>query len=132
MPERRRKPRVPWIRFKSEVKIRRTLFYSEWVEVYPFDFNRYGTGVQTDEQFEVGETIVLSLSLEMEAGSIYVDTVPAIVRRKQKHHSRFNYGVEFDYSSRVLGKSSVISDLEHIESVLKKHCDLQARINGIS
>lgn len=120
------------MRFKSEVKVRRTLFHSEWVEVYPFDFSRYGSGIQTDEQFEVGETIVLTLSLEMEAGSIYLDSVPAIIRHKIKHHSRFNYGVEFDYSARVLSKAATIADLEHIENILKKHCELQARINGIS
>ncbi len=129
--ERRKKPRLPWIKFQSKVKVRRGLFSTEWVEIVPFDFSKYGMGVQTDEIFELNDIVQLSILLEMEIGSVQLDIVPGIVRYREKHHSRFNYGVEFDYSSKHLGKESVCADLAHIEKVINKHGQMKERLDGL-
>lgn len=129
--ERRKKPRLPWIKFESSVKVRRGLFSTEWVEIVPFDYSKYGMGIQTDELFEVKEVVYLSISLQMEVGTVELDVVPGVVRYREKHHSRFNYGIEFDYTSRHLAKESVRSDLKHIEQIITKHEQMKARLEGM-
>jgi len=128
--ERRKNPRLPWIKFESKVKVRRGLFSSEWVEIVPFDYSKYGMGIQTDEVFELKDIIHLSISLEMEVGLVELDVVPGVVRYREKHHSRFNYGIEFDYSSKYLNKESSRSDLEHIEQIINKHEQMKGRLRG--
>ncbi|UZE94613.1 PilZ domain-containing protein [Alkalimarinus alittae] len=129
--ERRQKPRLPWLKFNSKVKVRRGLFSSEWVNIVPFDYSKYGMGIQTDEVFELNNTVQLTISLEMEVGAVEVEIIPGIVRYREKHHSRFNYGIEFDYKSKSISKGQVKTDLEHIEQVLKKHDQIKARLDGM-
>ncbi|WP_250658052.1 PilZ domain-containing protein [Alkalimarinus coralli] len=129
--ERRQKPRLPWIKFNSKVKVRRGLFSSEWIEIVPFDYSKYGMGIQTDEIFELKETVNLSISLEMEVGVVQIDLIPGIVRYREKHHSRFDYGIEFDYASKIIARGTVRSDLEHIEQVLTKHEQMKARLEDM-
>jgi len=129
--ERRQKPRLPWIKFNSKVKVRRGLFSSEWIDIVPFDYSKYGMGIQTDEVFELKDTVNLSISLEMEVGFVEIELVPGIVRYREKHHSRFNYGIEFDYGSKSVGKGTVKADLEHIEQVLTKHEQMKKRLEGM-
>jgi len=129
--ERRQKPRLPWIKFNSKVKVRRGLFSSEWIDIVPFDYSKYGMGIQTDEVFELKDNVNLSISLEMEVGFVEIELVSGIVRYREKHHSRFNYGIEFDYTSKSLGKGTVKADLEHIEQVLTKHEQMKKRLEGI-
>lgn len=129
--ERRQKPRLPWIKFNSKVKVRRGLFSSEWIDIVPFDYSKYGMGIQTDEVFELKDNVNLSISLEMEVGCVEIELVTGIVRYREKHHSRFNYGIEFDYTSKSVGKGTVKADLEHIEQVLTKHEQMKKRLEGI-
>jgi hypothetical protein len=126
-PERRQRTRLPWLKFSAQVKIQRSLFNSEWIEVVPFDYSEFGMGIQTDEQFDIDDKVTLSLSLEMEIGSIYIETIPGFVRYKEKHHSRFNYGIEFDQSSRQLSEQSIRGHLVHIKKILQKRQRLQKR-----
>ncbi|MFD2230466.1 PilZ domain-containing protein [Alkalimarinus sediminis] len=129
--ERRQKPRLPWIKFNSKVKVRRGIFSSEWIDIVPFDFSKYGMGIQTDEVFELKETVNLSISLEMEVGSVEIESISGIVRYREKHHSRFNYGIEFDYASKSVSKGGIKSDLEHIEQVLTKHEQMKDRLENM-
>ena len=119
--ERRKTPRLPWIKFESKVKVRRSLFSREWVEIVPFDYSKYGMGIQTDEVFELNDVIHLSIYLEMELVSVKLGVVPSVVRYREKHYSRFNYGIEFDYSSKYLSKKSSRADLEYIEQIINKY-----------
>ena len=129
--ERRQKPRLPWIKFNSKVKVRRSIFSSEWIDIVPFDYSKYGMGIQTDEIFDLDDTVSLSISLEMEVGAVEINLVSGVVRYREKHHSRFNYGIEFDYSSKALSKGNTKGELEHIEQVLTKHEQMKERLEGM-
>ncbi len=116
--ERRRNERYAWLRFESKVMVRRSLFKKEWIPVVPFDFSHYGMGVQTDEIFEVGDGVELDLELAKENSVIQVPRLKGIMRYKEKHHSRFNYGVEFTFASRQQ-KLLIEEDLIRIEQALR-------------
>ena len=116
--ERRRQTRFSWLRFESQVRVRRSFFKKEWIPVVPFDFSHFGMGMQTDEQFEIGEEVELSLELSKQDAVISIPSIKGVMRYKEKHHSRFNYGVEFVFSSRQQ-KFSVEEDLIRIEQALR-------------
>lgn len=117
--ERRRVDRYRWLRFESLVQVKRSLFKKEWVDVVPFDFSHYGMGVQTDEQFDRGQEVCLSLELIRESGVIKIPQISGVVRYKEKHHSRFNYGVEFVFKSGA-EKFAAEDSLIKIETALRK------------
>lgn len=116
--ERRRTKRQPWVRMESKVCVKRSLFKKEWIPVVPFDFSRYGMGIQTDEAYEIGGPVVMSLKLEREDSAIDIPLLRGVVRYKEKHHSRFNYGVEFTFSSKN-EKLLYEEDLMKIEQTLR-------------
>lgn len=129
--DRRRADRYQWLRFESQVRVRRSLFKKEWISVVPFDFSRYGMGIQTDEQFEIGQDVCLSLELVNDSGEIGVPELMGLVRYKEKHHSRFNYGVEFVFKSSA-EKYAAEESLIRIEVALRKfeneRCREQAEV----
>ena len=98
--ERRRSERHDWLRLDSKVCIKRSIFKKEWVPIVPFDYSHYGLGVQTDEVYHLGDEVCLSLELTQEDQSVIIPVLKGIVRYKEKHHSRFNYGVEFTFASK--------------------------------
>lgn len=118
--ERRRSDRYVWIRFESKVQVRRSLLKKEWIPVEPFDFSRFGMGIQTDEAYELGDEVALTLSLAKENAELDVPLIKGVVRYKEKHHSRFNYGVEFVFASKV-EKYALDEDLIWIENALRKY-----------
>ena len=97
--ERRRVGRQSWIRLESQVFVKRTIFKKEWIPVVPFDFSRYGMGIQTDEVYNIGDEVSLSIKLMTDKKEILISMIRGHVRYKEKHHSRFNYGVEFCFVS---------------------------------
>ena len=115
--ERRRSERHNWLRLDSKVCIKRSIFKKEWVPVVPFDFCHYGMGVQTDEVYQLGDEVCLSLELSQEGSNVAIPILKGLVRYKEKHHSRFNYGVEFTFSSKA-EKTGLDQDLIVIERAL--------------
>jgi len=118
--ERRRVERQNWLRLESKVHIKRSLFKKEWIAVVPFDFSRYGMGIQTDEIYHLGDEVSLSLSLIKADNVIEVPLLKGIVRYKEKHHSRFNYGVEFFLVSKI-EKILFDEELMEIEQLLRQY-----------
>ena len=116
--DRRRQERFSWLRFESRVQVRRSFFKKEWIPVVPFDYSHFGMGIQTDEVFEIGEDVELSLELNKENSHILIPRLKGVMRYKEKHHSRFNYGVEFVFESRQ-EKLSMDEDLIRIEQALR-------------
>tara|TARA_R110001592_G_scaffold59905_3_gene182027 strand:+ start:41325 stop:41738 length:414 start_codon:yes stop_codon:yes gene_type:complete len=117
--ERRRLHRQNWLKLESRVFIRRGLLKKEWISVVPFDFSRYGLGIQTDEVYELGDEVSLSLKLLKNSLVISIPLLRGYVRYKEKHHSRFNYGVEFCFGSKS-EKLSMDDDLMRIEQTLRQ------------
>lgn len=115
--ERRRSERHNWLRLDSKVCIKRTLFKKEWVPVVPFDYSHYGMGIQTDEVYHLGDDVCLSLELSQENQQVIIPILKGVVRYKEKHHSRFNYGVEFTFTSKT-EKVSTDESLILIEKAL--------------
>ena len=112
--------------------IKRSLFKREWIPVVPYDFSHYGMGIQTDEVYGMGDEVCLSLELFQEGEQVTIPSVKGIVRYKEKHHSRFNYGVEFTFSSK-LEKLSVNKDLKQIEfALLQFESSRSSETNGVS
>jgi len=116
--ERRRLPRQSWLKLESRVFIRRGLLKKEWIPVVPFDFSRYGMGIQTDEAYDIGDEVSLSLKLIKDNLEIVIPFLHGYVRYKEKHHSRFNYGVEFCFASKS-DKLVLDEDLMRIEQTLR-------------
>lgn len=118
--EKRRHYRHTWLKLESRVFIRRGLLKKEWIPVVPFDFSRYGMGIQTDETYNLGDEVSLSLKLIKDGLEITVPLLRGYVRYKEKHHSRFNYGVEFCFSSK---SEKIIRDEElmKIEQTLRQY-----------
>lgn len=116
--ERRRLQRQNWLKLESKVFIRRGLLKKEWISVVPFDFSRYGMGMQTDEIYEIGDEVSLSLKLVKDALEVEVPFLRGYVRYKEKHHSRYNYGVEFCFASKS-DKLMLDEDLMKIEQTLR-------------
>ena len=112
--DRRRQERFSWLRFESRVQVRRSFFKKEWIPVVPFDYSHFGMGIQTDEVFDIGEDVEVSLELNKENSHILIPRLKGVMRYKEKHHSRFNYGVEFVFESRQ-EKLSMDEDLIRIE-----------------
>jgi len=115
--ERRRTERHNWLRLDSKVCIKRSIFKKEWVPVVPFDFSHYGMGIQTDEVYRLGDDVCLSLELTQEGKKVTIPILKGHVRYKEKHHSRFNYGVEFAFVSKT-EKLALDENLMLIESAL--------------
>lgn len=115
---RRRSERYSWLNFEAKVHIKRSFFVKEWIPVLPFDFSRFGLGIQTDEIFEVGDQVQLTFELKKEDLNIEVPSIKGIVRYKTKIHSRFDYGVEFVFSKKK-EKLQVDEDLIRIERALR-------------
>lgn len=116
--ERRRVGRQNWIRLESQVFVKRTIFKKEWIPVVPFDYSRYGMGIQTDEVYHLCDEVSLSIKLQTDKQEIVISMIKGIVRYKEKHHSRFNYGVEFCFSSED-EKLLLEDNLNGIEETLR-------------
>ena len=117
--ERRRSERHNWLRLDSKVCIKRSFFKKEWVPVVPFDFSHYGMGIQTDEVYKLGDEVCLSLELTQEEQFVAIPVLKGIVRYKEKHHSRFNYGVEFCFETSN-EKQNLDENLCSIEDSLRE------------
>tara|TARA_R110002167_G_scaffold162994_1_gene359660 strand:+ start:1155 stop:1565 length:411 start_codon:yes stop_codon:yes gene_type:complete len=117
--EKRRLHRQPWLKLESRVFIRRGLLKKEWIPVVPFDFSRYGMGIQTDEAYNLGDEVSLSLRLIKDGLEITIPLLRGYVRYKEKHHSRFNYGVEFCFTSKS-EKVILDEELMKIEQTLRQ------------
>ncbi|TNC81047.1 MAG: hypothetical protein C9356_10620 [Oleiphilus sp.] len=115
---RRRSERFSWLTFEAKVFIKRSFFVKEWIPVVPFDFSRFGLGIQTDEAFEIGEEVQLTFDLEKEDLEVKIPAIKGIVRYKSKVHSRFDYGVEFIFATK-LDRHEMDIDLIKIERALK-------------
>jgi Tfp pilus assembly protein PilZ len=118
--DRRRLERQNWLKLESHVFIRRGLLKKEWIPVVPFDYSRYGMGIQTDETYQLGDEVSLSLRLIKNGIDVSIPLLRGYVRYKEKHHSRFNYGVEFCFSSKS-EKLILDDDLMKIEQSLRQH-----------
>lgn len=118
--ERRRIKRQEWLRLESQVFIKRGFLQKEWIPVVPFDFSRYGMGIQTDEAYNLGDEVCLSLRLLKDNFEINIPKLKGYVRYKEKHHSRFNYGVEFCFANKA-EKLDLDEDLMKIEQTLRHY-----------
>lgn len=125
---RRRSDRYAWLNFEAKVHIKRSFFVKEWIPVLPFDFSRFGLGIQTDEIFEVGEQVQLTFDLEKEDLKVDIPVIKGIVRYKKKIHSRFDYGVEFVFLNKA-EKLQLDGDLIRIERVLQ-HFENSRALSG--
>ena len=122
--ERRRYDRHRWLHFESRVRVKRSLFKKEWIPVVPYDFSRYGLGIQTDETFDIDDMVCLSLELTKQDSVISIPHIEGVVRYKEKHHSRFNYGVEFLFGSKA-EQLILEEDLIRIEQALRRFDELR-------
>ena len=104
--------------FSGFVYIGQGLLKKEWIPVVPFNYSRQGMSIQTDEIYNIGDEVSLSLTLHKDNIEIAIPLLRANVRYKEKHHSRFNYGVEFYFVSKS-EKLSLDEDLMRIEQALR-------------
>ena len=132
MVERRRRKRLPWISMQARVRVKKSLFSSDWVSVEVADYNSLGMGIRPDQalakSLEKQETIQISLRLETEVGEIVADGVAAKVRHVAEEGGASFVGLEFEQGV----KASLKESLERIESILNRHQQLSDRISADS
>lgn len=124
MEERRKRHRLPWIEMQAQVRLRKGLMRSQWVDVEVVDYSRQGMGIRDLEGLEVDDRVQLSLTLKTETGDITAENVRAQVRHRRTTDQGVVLGVEFVEDSRPAARDS----LARIEGIVERHQKLARRI----
>lgn len=99
------------------------------------DFTRAGLSLSLDgdDRLKVGDAIELRIELRMEAGTLALDKVAAVVRNiREMEGGKPLYGLEFDYSANRLMKSEQTrAQLGRIEGILERSEKLRLRIQPL-
>ena len=123
--ERRRQRRLPFVQVNARVRVRRSLFTREWVDVRVHDFSIKGIAFTGDLPLQEGEKLHLSLQLQTETGDFAIERVVAIIRNSPRINDRTTFGAEFTRDNSV----HVQHCLAQIEGILNRYHELTSRIS---
>lgn len=126
--ERRKRKRLPWLNLEAKLKVKKSLFSSAWLEVRPFDYNKFGMGIMTIHDLELGDKINISLRLDLEVGEIVIEDLIGVIRYKSPKMGLNSFGLEFDSDSKIFKKQETQEHLERIEQILAKHAELVEKL----
>ncbi|MFE8069943.1 PilZ domain-containing protein [Marinobacteraceae bacterium S3BR75-40.1] len=124
MVERRRRKRLPWVAMHAQVKIKKNMLSSEWVEVEVIDYNSLGIGIRSELELDSDRRIQLSLRLETEVGDISVERINGVIRHSHMEEKGRFFGIEFDEKSKEATRES----LQRIEGIVEKYQQLTRRM----
>lgn len=123
--ERRRQKRLPFVQVNARVRVRRSLFSREWVDVLVQDFNARGIAFGGDLPLQEGEKVHLSLQLQTETGDFAVEKAVAILRNSRLVQGKPVFGAEFTRDN----SAQVQQSLGQIEGILNRYMELSSRIS---
>lgn len=106
--------------------VKRGLFRREQVEAALFELDNFGCVMKTDKVFNPGDTIVLSLVMEMPFDNIRADGITGLITERRKHCSNFFYSVDFAELNND-SSSSQADKLRRIREVVIKKQTLKSR-----
>src|SRR5690606_40990685 len=86
--DRRGRLRHPLDSLSVRLKVKRSLFNTEWVAVRPLAYSRNKLTLKTDEIMRVGDRIQVSLHLRLDFGDVLIDEAEAIVDSLEKEIGR--------------------------------------------
>ena len=124
----RARRRMPVADLTSSVRVSKGLLKSIWEEVRPKDFSLYGMCLKTNRLLDTGDNITVSLTLDMDMGTIDVEKITARVVRSSKLVGFYEYGVEFDKKIVENTSNPTTMDMMRIETFLEKQDALLAKI----
>ncbi len=132
--ERRQLRRLPAAELNVQWRPRKGLF-GRFRPAEGLDFTRSGLSVYLDgnDSLEVGDAIELRIELRMEAGTLALDKVVAVVRNiRDTGQGKPLYGLEFDYSAnRTMKSEQTRAQLGRIEGILERSEKLRLRIQPL-
>lgn len=122
--ERRRQRRLPFVQVNARVRVRRSLFSREWVDVGVQDFSASGIAFAGELPLQEGEKLHVSLQLQTETGDFTIERAVAIIRNARHIGGRTVFGAEFTRDNSVHARHC----LEQIENILNRYQELSTRI----
>ena len=124
----RARRRMPTANLTSSIRVSKGFLKSIWEEARPKDFSLYGMCLKTSRLLDTDEKITVSLTLEMDMGTIHVEKITARVVRTNKLVGFYEYGIEFDKKVVENTSGSTSMDMMRIENFLEKQEAFFARI----
>ncbi|MDX1801352.1 MAG: hypothetical protein R3303_10510 [Marinobacter sp.] len=133
--ERRQLRRLPAAELNVSWRPRKGLF-QRYRPAEGLDFTRNGLSlrVNPEDTLAPGDTVEMALELIMEAGTLNVDRVVAVVHNvRDQPGSSPLYGVGFDFEANRLMKSEqMVAQLGRIEGILERSEKLKLKIQPLS
>jgi len=119
---------MPTANLTSSIRVSKGLLKSIWEEARPKDFSLFGMCLKTNRIYNPGDKVTVSLTLELDMGSIVVEQITANVIRVNKIVGFYEYGIEFD--KKVVGNpdNATTLNMMRIENFLIKQEALSAKI----
>tara|TARA_R100000306_G_scaffold62586_1_gene74660 strand:+ start:66804 stop:67256 length:453 start_codon:yes stop_codon:yes gene_type:complete len=126
--ERRRTYRYPSAELRTKLRTKRGLFGESWDEVSSQDFNHQGVSIVSPEGMKEGASILLSLELVMEMGSVMIPKLSGTIRHVKTVGRQYRYGIEFDATQKGQGSESLQAQLMRIEELVERAQSVAKRI----
>ena len=95
-----------------------------------YEFTLQHCIVKTDEIYNVGSPIVMSMRFKLDLNEIVVEELTGIVRKKRKDCSCFHYYVELP-STQDMGTMEA-NKIKQIDSIIRKKKALSTKISNVS
>jgi hypothetical protein len=132
--DRRQIRRLPAAELSVEWRPRKGLF-NRFRPASGQDFTRNGLSltIEANEALQINDEIELRIELLMEAGSLHLDKVAAVVRNIHEPRSgRPHYGLAFDFdANRHMKSDEIKAQLGRIEGILERSEKLKLRIQPL-
>ncbi|WP_250657138.1 PilZ domain-containing protein [Alkalimarinus coralli] len=125
----RARKRMPTANLTSSIRVSKGLLKSIWEEARPKDFSLFGMCLKTNRVYKPDDRITLSLTLELDMGTINVEQISARVVRVNKLVGFYEYGIEFDKKVVENPDNGTTLNMMRIESFLAKQEALSAKIS---
>lgn len=134
-PERRKLRRMPAANLALEWRPRKGLF-SRFQPAEGRDFTRNGLSIAVNSQTGIkeGDAVELRVELSMEAGTLGLEKLVAIVRNiRDNNRGGSLMGLEFDFgASRTMKSEQTLAQLGRIEGILERSEKLRLRIQPLN
>ena len=125
----RARKRMPTANLTSSIRVSKGLLKSIWEEARPKDFSLFGMCLKTNRVYKPDDRITLSLTLELDMGTINIEQISARVVRVNKLVGFYEYGIEFDKKVVQNPDNGTTLNMMRIESFLIKQEALSAKIS---
>jgi len=119
---------MPTAHLTSSIRVSKGFIKSIWEEARPKDFSLFGMCLKTNRLFNTDDKITVSLTLEMDMGTINVEQITARVVRVNKLVGFYEYGIEFDKKVIKNTTGSTTINMMKIENFLEKQEAFSTRI----